>query len=215
MYNEQATVEFVRPAVDIHHDKLDVRLKPRLGALHAPQLHQRCAECSEPHVLMVVQQPAIVDADEKPSRKYAELLQEIRIAQGGSQVMIAYLMSLAFTNRFYMLNRLERCFYLGSLILSVCAMALLVAPAVFRHLTFKHRSESQIAVAAGRCVQSGLALLMLSVIATLMFALYAVFQLSLAVSVTAGTFMWFAIWWYLLPLWIRTKRAMASQGRHR
>jgi hypothetical protein len=185
-------------------------VEQKLGVSPSPiHYHDHCPECFSALLRAQTVEP------EKPTRKYAELLQEIRIAQGGSQVLIAYLMSLAFTSRFAAISRLERIFYLAALVLSVAAMAQLVAPAVFRHLTFRHRSESQITVAAGRCIQSGLAMLMCSIVCTLMFSLYSVFQLPLALSVTVGVFIWFVVWWYMVPVWIRARPASISQGRHR
>ncbi|HEV2347702.1 MAG TPA: DUF6328 family protein [Actinocrinis sp.] len=173
--------------------------------------HLDCPTCAAIHGLAHAAPEHATDS--KPVRKYAELLQEIRIAQGGSQIMIAYLMSLAFTNRFDTLDHVERVFYLTALILSVSAMGLLMAPTVFRHLTFRHRTESQIATAVGRCVQSGLALLMCSIVSTLLFGLHAVFWLPLAGSVTAGTLVWFIGLWYLMPLWVRT-RPIKQARRH-
>jgi hypothetical protein len=166
---------------------------------------QHCKECTDAHFAALIAADRSQDAGRK-NRKYAELLQEIRIAQGGSQLVLAYLMSLAFTNRFPQVGHLERAFYLVALMLAVAATALLVAPTFIRNFTFRHRSEDEIANHAARCVQLGMGMLMLSIIAALLFTLYAVFKLSFAVTVAVVTLVWFVAWWYLIPLWVRSGR---------
>jgi hypothetical protein len=172
---------------------------------------QHCKECTDAHFAALVAVDRSEEAGRK-NRKYAELLQEIRIAQGGSQLVLAYLMSLAFTNRFPQVGHLERAFYLVALMLAVAATALLVAPTFIRNFTFRHRSEAEIADHAARCVQLGMAMLMLSIIAALLFTLYAVFKLSFAVTVALVTLAWFVSWWYLIPLWMRSGRFDGPDG---
>jgi hypothetical protein len=166
---------------------------------------QHCKECTDAHFAALVAADRSEEAGRK-NRKYAELLQEIRIAQGGSQLVLAYLMSLAFTNRFPQVGHLERAFYLVALMLAVAATALLVAPTFIRNFTFRHRSEAEIADHAARCVQLGMAMLMLSIIGAVLFTLYAVFRLSFALTLAVATLVWFVAWWYLIPLWVRSGR---------
>jgi hypothetical protein len=216
MHTSPATYQPYHDA--LHQTQIETYQETVLQTYQKTYQTQLCPQCTDTQFKALVAAEPIQDG--KPIRKYAELLQEIRIAQGGSQVMLAYLMSLVFTNRFDGLNHLERIFYLAALVLSVAATAQLVAPTFFRNLTFRHRSEEDIADHAVRCVQSGLMLLMLSIVCSLLFGLYAVFQLSLAMTVAATTFMWFLAWWYVLPLWVRTRRATAGpkvngKGRRR
>ncbi|WP_043723048.1 DUF6328 family protein, partial [Kutzneria sp. 744] len=62
-------------------------------------------------------------------RNYAELLQEIRVAQTGVQLLLAFLLSLAFTPRFGALGEFDRGAFVASLVLGAAATALLIAPA--------------------------------------------------------------------------------------
>jgi len=162
-----------------------------------------CEQCTDAHFAALVAAEQSTEAGRK-TRKYAELLQEIRIAQNGSQLVLAYLMSLTFTNRFPQVGHLERAFYLTALLLAVGATALLVAPTFIRNFTFRHRGEDEIAHHASRCVQSGLAMLMMSIIFTVLFTMNSVFQLSFAMTIAVVTFVWFVSWWYLVPLWVRS-----------
>jgi Family of unknown function (DUF6328) len=148
----------------------------------------------------------------QPSRVYAEILQEIRIAQTGSQVLLGFLLSLGFTERFSMLDRPQETLYVGALSLNVAATALLVAPTAFRQLTFRSRMEHQTSTAANRLVMSGLTLLMCAIIGSLLFALSAVFGFGLGVSIALGALVWFTSWWYVFPMWSRVRHGRRTGG---
>jgi hypothetical protein len=66
--------------------------------------------------------------DAQADRRYAELLQELRVAQTGVQFLFAFLLTLAFTQRFAHITDLQRWLYLGTLVVSAVAAALLIGP---------------------------------------------------------------------------------------
>ena len=49
-------------------------------------------------------------------RNYAEILQEVRVAQTGVQLLLAFLLTVAFTPRFATLTEFERGVYVGALV---------------------------------------------------------------------------------------------------
>ena len=61
-------------------------------------------------------------------RQFTELLQELRVAQTGVQILFAFLLGLAFTTRFTELSSAEQAVYLVTLVLSATSAALLIAP---------------------------------------------------------------------------------------
>src|SRR5262249_40582659 len=124
------------------------------------------------------------DVNEQPhGRVYGEVLQEIRIAQTGSQVLLGFLLSLGFTERFAQLSTPQQTLYVGALTLSVAATALLVAPTAFRQITFRRRMEHQAAAAANRFMLGGLTMLMCAILGSLLFALSSVFRIELAAAI--------------------------------
>ena len=64
----------------------------------------------------------------RADRNFAELLQELRVAQTGVQILFAFLLGLAFTDRFAKLGTTERDIYIATLAASALTGALLVAP---------------------------------------------------------------------------------------
>ena len=81
-------------------------------------------------------------------RNYNEILQELRVAEAGVQILFAFLLALAFTQRFTRLTTFERDVYFASLLLSAAARlfrvgrpaaagGLLVAPTAMHRLIFR------------------------------------------------------------------------------
>ncbi|MFE0020977.1 DUF6328 family protein [Amycolatopsis sp. NPDC059021] len=139
-------------------------------------------------------------------RNYAEILQEVRVAQTGVQLLLAFLLTVAFTPRFATLSQFERRVYVGALVLGAAANALLIAPAAFHRLVFRRRLKRQLVLASSRFALFGLTLLMLSISSALLLILSVTVGSASAVWFTAGALGWFALWWYVVPLW--------SRGRH-
>src|SRR5271163_1673852 len=85
---------------------------------------------------------------ERDDRNLADLLQELRVAGLGVQVLFGFLLSLPFTNRFVHLGRTQRHLYEGSLITAALAIALLVAPVAFHRWVFRLHDKSRLLKAA-------------------------------------------------------------------
>src|SRR3984957_13259488 len=81
---------------------------------------------------------------ERDDRNLAELLQELRVAGLGVQVLFGFLLSLPFTSRFARLSQGQRDLYLATLVLDAVATALLVGPVAYHRLVFRRwRKESK------------------------------------------------------------------------
>ncbi|MFI9385446.1 DUF6328 family protein [Kutzneria sp. NPDC052558] len=148
-------------------------------------------------------------------RNYAELLQEIRVAQTGVQLLLAFLLSLAFTPRFASLGEFDRSAFVASLVLGAAATALLIAPAPVHRLVFQHRLKRQLVHLTSGLALSGLVLLMLSLSSALMLILDVVLGQEWAGMLTAGIVSWFSLWWYIVPLWLRWCRGQSPRVRKR
>src|SRR6201997_2027999 len=86
---------------------------------------------------------------ERVDRNLNELLQELRVASIGVQVLFGFLLSLPFTNRFSRLSGAQRDLYLATLVLAAVATALLVGPVAYHRLVFR-RGQKERLVRAGR-----------------------------------------------------------------
>src|ERR1700739_3573468 len=79
---------------------------------------------------------------QRDDRNLIELLQELRVAGLGVQVLFGFLLSIPFTTRFEKLTHAQRGLYVVSLLLAAISTALLLAPVAYHRLVFRqHRKE--------------------------------------------------------------------------
>jgi len=142
---------------------------------------------------------------QRADRAYGEILQEVRVAQTGVQILFAFLLTLAFTARFTSVTDFQRGIYVVTLMLAAAAAALLIAPAAFHRVVFRRRLKQHLVHAASRLALAGLALLLLAMISALLLILDVVTGAGPAVILTAGMLAWFLTWWFLLPVWSRLR----------
>ncbi|WP_285747962.1 DUF6328 family protein [Lentzea sp. NBRC 105346] len=144
-----------------------------------------------------------MNQQEQLDRSYSEILQEVRVAQTGVQLLLAFLLTLAFTPRFLLLTDFQRNVYVAALVLGATSTGLLIAPASFHRLVFRKRLKRELVRVSSRFTTGGLFLLMLALAAALMLILDVVLGTMLAVWITTGLLGWFSIWWYVVPLSFR------------
>ena len=76
---------------------------------------------------------------QRVDRELIELLNEIRVALPGVQVLFAFLLILPFQQSFETTNDLERALFLTALLASAGAAAMLIAPSIYHRLNFRRR----------------------------------------------------------------------------
>ena len=77
-------------------------------------------------------------------RNYGELLQELRVAQIGVQILFASLLTVVFTQRFTTISSLQRGAYVLTLLSAACAVALLIGPVAFHRIVFRHSQKDDL-----------------------------------------------------------------------
>lgn len=138
-------------------------------------------------------QPDVLD------RNLSEVLQEIRVAQTGVQILFAFLLSLPFTSGFHNASVPDRAVYLTALLATVGAASMLIAPVAFHRILFRRRRRPDIVRGANRFAIVGLALMVVGVSAAVLFASSFVIG-TLGGSIIGGiVFVWFSGWWFAVP----------------
>jgi Family of unknown function (DUF6328) len=102
---------------------------------------------------------------QQADRRYGELLQELRVTQTGVQVLLGFLFTVVFSNRFKELTGHQQDIYLTTLILGASATAVLIAPVSFHRFLFGRRMKPELVRAANRLTLLGLGLLMCTIAA--------------------------------------------------
>jgi hypothetical protein len=143
---------------------------------------------------------------ERDDRNLIELLQELRVAGLGVQVLFGFLLSLPFTTRFVQLNHAQRELYVASLLLAAISTALLLAPVAYHRLVFRHHQKEQLVKDANILAILGLAAVGLAISASVLLVVSYVDPGFIATVMTVLTLCLFAVLWFVLPLVRRRTR---------
>src|SRR5215213_6671096 len=154
--------------------------------------------------------PAVEGRNETPlercDRNLAELMQEVRVAQTGVQVLFGFLLTVPFTVPFHDITATERAVYFITLMLAGAAAMLLIAPTSQHRLLFRCGDKQRLVMVANRYAIAGL----LAVAATMVGAVLLVSLLvigSLGAALASAAAELSCSWcWYAEPL--RRRRAL-------
>jgi cation transport ATPase len=138
-------------------------------------------------------------AEERLDRNLTELLQELRIALPGVQVLFAFLLTVPFQGNFSEATDFQRNAYFVTLTLTTLSSTLLIAPTAFHRLTFRRQLKHRLVKVANRSTIAGLGALGLAM--TSAIVLVTDFLYSTTMSVIAGSFAFilFVLLWVVLP----------------
>jgi O-antigen/teichoic acid export membrane protein len=137
---------------------------------------------------------------ERNNRNLSDLLQELRVAGLGVQVLFGFLLGLPFSVRFSGLDGLGRTLYQLSLLCAAVATALLVSPVAYHRWVFRRHEKGRLLRYANVQAIIGLAMVAVAVCAAVWMALLFV-GLSWPVGLLAGaTTGCFAVLWFVLPI---------------
>ena len=137
---------------------------------------------------------------ERDDRNLGELLQELRVAGLGVQVLFGFLLSLPFTNRFSKLSQSQRELYLATLVLAAVATALLLGPVAYHRLVFRQGKKERLVRAASVMAIAGLITVGLAVSAAVLLVTGYVTSALPAALITAFVTCMFGGLWFVLPL---------------
>ena len=141
-------------------------------------------------------------------RNYGELLQELRVAQIGVQILFASLLTVVFSQRFATISSLQRGAYVLTLLSTACAVALLVGPVAFHRIVFRHSQKDDLVRVSHRMALGGLGCLAVSMVAVVLFILEEVLGKTPAIWYSAGVGVVFLLLWLVIPVVSRTREEM-------
>lgn len=136
-------------------------------------------------------------------RHWNELLQELRLAQTGTQILFAFLLSIAFQAKFQESDSFTHTVYSATLIASALAVGLFLAPVSFHRIVYQRRLRDRMLPIASRMAAAGLLFLVLAMAGGVMLALDVVLSRTMAVLIAVVVFAWFLVFWYAVPAWVR------------
>lgn len=145
-------------------------------------------------------------------RNFAEILQELRVAQTGVQILFAFLLTLAFTERFTQISAFQTNLYFVTLLLTAAATGLLIAPVGYHRMTFRQKMRPQLVTVANRLALGGLGVLMLAVTSSILFIADVVLARGPALVIAGVAALWFLVFWFGLPAFDRARQHGDGNG---
>ena len=143
---------------------------------------------------------------ERLSRKHGELLQELRVALPGVQVLFAFLLTLPFTTRFEAIQALDRNVYFAAFIAAALSSVFLIAPSAYHRMRWRFTDvetldeKRRMLITSGRLAATGIVFLGIAVTGVSFLIGHVLFGLTtgaVVAGVVAGAVVWF---WYGIPL---------------
>jgi hypothetical protein len=144
-------------------------------------------------------------AAERLDRNYGELLQELRIAQVGVQILFASLLTVVFSQRFSAISSLQRGTYVVALLAAACSVVLLVGPVAFHRIVFRHSQKDDLVRVSHRMALGGLACLAVAIVGAVLFVLEEVLGRTPALRYSPGVAVLFIVFWLVIPVVSRTR----------
>lgn len=154
-------------------------------------------------------------ADESPKervdRELHELLEEVRVAIPGAEVLFAFLLGIAFTERFSSVTSLQRIVYFAVLSITAAATALLMTPTTHHRLRFRDGDKERMLFTLSRAVIAALILLSLAVSGTIFLVGDVLYSFTVAALAGGTAFAWFTWFWFCIPLFRRVRSDPSPQ----
>jgi hypothetical protein len=138
--------------------------------------------------------------EERADRNLNDLLQELRVALPGVQVLFAFLLTVPFSQRFDELTPFQEKLYFGILCGAALSTALFIAPTAGHRILFRLQQKEYLVVAANRLTLIGLGVLALSMAGVIALISDLIFGATTSVITTAVALLVFGGLWYAGPL---------------
>ncbi|CQR65946.1 DUF6328 family protein [Streptomyces leeuwenhoekii] len=141
--------------------------------------------------------------EERADRMWQELIQEVRVAQTGVQILFGFLLTVVFTPKYDDLADTDRIIYIVTVVLGAAATGALIGPVSLHRLVSGRRVKPQAVRLASRLTLLGLVLLLATTTAALLLVLRVATDDGFVPYLVAGVVAWYLLCWFVLPLWTR------------
>ncbi len=138
--------------------------------------------------------------EERLDRNLMELLQELRVALPGIQVLFAFLLVVPFQQGWAAVTDFEQTVYYVTLLLTAAASICLIAPTARHRIRFRELDKEWVVQTANRLTIAGLGLLGLAITGALLLVASVVYDTEVAAATTASVVILITWIWFVAPL---------------
>src|SRR3954466_16175989 len=148
--------------------------------------------------------------EERLDRNLGELLQELRVALPGVQVLFAFLLAVPFQKGFEEVTQFQKVVYFATLILTAISATMLISPTAYHRITFRYQQKRRLVYYSNRFSIIGLGFLALAMTGAIMLITDYLFGSTATILMSAATVLVFGFFWFGLPL---RRRLQLSAGQ--
>jgi hypothetical protein len=105
-----------------------------------------------------------MNEEEKRDRQLLELLNELRVALPGVQILFAFLLAVPFQQGFQKVTETQKDLYFGTLMATCAATVCLIAPSAMHRLRFHQRDRAFLIESANKFLIAGLGFLGIAIV---------------------------------------------------
>jgi hypothetical protein len=149
-------------------------------------------------------------ADARHNRQLVELLNELRVALPGVQMLFGFLLAVPFAQRFAGISHAQRTIYFASFLAAAGASICFIAPASFHRIVWKRGLKPRLLHVANVLTIVGTVFLAVAIVGSVVFVSSVLFGSTVAVAASAAVATLLAVLWYVIPLLFRLARREAD-----
>jgi hypothetical protein len=138
--------------------------------------------------------------EERADRNLSELLQELRVALPGVQILFAFLLTVPFSQGFTRLDGFQRDLFFAVLLSTAVSTALLIAPTAHHRLLFRLRDKENLVRVSNSLAIAGLLVLLVSLTAAVLLVADIMFRSPAPAIFTAAVALVFIVAWIVMPV---------------
>ena len=138
--------------------------------------------------------------EQRHNRELIELLNELRVALPGVQVLFAFLLAVPFANGFPKLSHFDRVVFYAAFIATAFSTVLLIAPSSYHRLRWRQHDKERMLVVSNALTIAGLFFLAVAITCAVFVITDFLFHHSWAAAFAAIVAAAFLLLWYGLPL---------------
>lgn len=143
--------------------------------------------------------------EERADRRWLELIQEVRVAQTGVQILFGFLLTVVFTTKYDTLGDTDQTIYIVTVVLGAAATGALIGPVSLHRMVSGRRIKPQAVEWASRLTSVGLVLLLATMACSLLLILRVATDDDYVPWLVTGVVAWYLVCWFVLPLWTRRR----------
>jgi len=151
----------------------------------------------------------VKEEEEKRDRQMIELLNELRVALPGVQLLFGFLLTVPFSQRFADTTAFQRNVFYVTLIAAACSTICFIAPSAVHRLRFHQNERAYVIESANKLLIAGLAFLAVAIICAVLLITDVLYDGPRVVLYVGALALLLVFLWFVRPLY-RHARGLSS-----